>query len=101
MIFEINFIILLTTTLFSIGLLGVFLNRKNTIMILISIEILLLAVNIYFSIFSLYLDDILGHIFVIFILTIAAAESAIALSLIIALYKMQGYITVKPIKQKL
>ena len=68
---------------------------------LLSIEILLLAININFALFSLYLDDIVGHIFVIFILTIAAAESAIALSLIIALYKLKGFITVQPIKEKI
>lgn len=90
----------LTCILFIIGLTGVIVNRKNILMILLSIEILLLAVNLNFASFSIYLDDITGHIFVIFILTIAAAESAIGLSLITCLYKIKGNIEIKPTKKK-
>ena len=100
MILNLNYLFILTTIMFSIGLFGVFLNRKNIIMILVSIEILFLAISINFSILSIYLDDIAGHVFVIFILTIAAAESGIGLSLIIALYKLKGSIEVEPIKEK-
>lgn len=70
-------------------------------MIMLSIEILLLAINLNFSALSIYLDDIIGHIFVIFILTIAAAESAIGLSLISCLYQLKNSIEIKPIKKKL
>ena len=86
---SVNFILNLTSILFIIGLLGVVLNRKNILTILMSIEILLLAVNLNFAALSIYLDDIIGHIFVIFILTIAAAESAIGLAIITRFYRGQ------------
>jgi len=86
---SVNFILNLTSILFIIGLLGVVLNRKNILTILMSIEILLLAVNLNFAALSIYIDDIIGHIFVIFILTIAAAESAIGLAIITRFYRGQ------------
>ena len=98
---SINSILNLTSILFFIGLLGVVLNRKNILTILMSIEILLLAVNLNFAALSIYLDDIIGHIFVIFILTIAAAESAIVLALITCLYQLKNSIEIKPIKKKI
>ena len=70
-------------------------------MIMLSIEILLLSINLNFAALSIYLDDITGHIFVIFILTIAAAESAIGLSLITCLYQLKNSIEIKPIRKKL
>jgi NADH-quinone oxidoreductase subunit K len=69
-------------------------------MILLSIEILLLAINLNFATLSIYLDDLTGHIFVIFILTIAAAESAVGLSLITSLYQLKTSIEIEPIKKK-
>ena len=69
-------------------------------MILLSMEILLLSVNLNFALLSVYLDDIIGHIFIIFILTIAAAESAVGLSLITCLYQLKNSIEIKPIKKK-
>jgi NADH-quinone oxidoreductase subunit K len=98
---DINFIIILTSTIFSIGLIGVILNRKNILMILISIEMLILAININFATLSLYLDDIIGHIFILFILTIAAAESAIGLILITTLFQLKNSIELETVKQKL
>lgn len=89
----------MTSLLFSIGLTGVLLNRKNIVLVLISIEILTLASSLNYSIFSIYLDDIVGHIFVIFLLTIAAAESAIGLSLVISLFKLKDSINFKLIKK--
>jgi len=68
---------------------------------MLSIEILLLSINLNFAALSIYLDDITGHIFVIFILTIAAAESAIGLSLITCLYQLKNSIEIKPIRKKL
>jgi len=83
--------------IFSIGVLGIFLNRKNVIIILMSIELILLAVNINLVSFSIYLQDIVGQVFVIFILTVAAAEAAIGLAIIVAYYKNKGSINVETI----
>jgi len=71
------------STLFILGIWGIFLNRKNIIIMLMSIELMLLAVNLNFIIFSVYLDDLIGQVFAIFILTVAAAESAIGLSILV------------------
>jgi NADH-quinone oxidoreductase subunit K len=79
---SINYVLILTSIVFFIGLLGIVLNRKNILIIIMSIELLLLAVNLNFAAFSIYLDDIVGQIFVLFILTIAATESAIGLAVI-------------------
>ena len=73
--------------LFSIGVLGIFLNRKNVIILLMAIELMLLAVNMNFIAFSHYLGDIHGQIFVFFILTVAAAESAIGLAILVVLFR--------------
>jgi NADH-quinone oxidoreductase subunit K len=78
--------ITLATILFCIGVGGIFLNRKNIISILMSIEIMLLAVNINFVAFSVYLNDLLGQIFAIFILTVAGAEAAIGLAILVVYF---------------
>ena len=98
---SINYILGLTAIVFFIGLFGVILNRKNILTILMSIELLLLGVNLTFATVSTYLDDIIGHIFVIFILTIAAAESAIGLAIITIFYKLKSSIELEPIKKRL
>ena len=98
---SINYILCLTAIVFFIGLFGVILNRKNILTILMSIELLLLGVNLNFATLSIYLDDVIGHIFVIFILTIAAAESAIGLAIITIFYKLKHSIELEPIKKKL
>ena len=98
---SINYILGLTATVFFIGLFGVILNRKNVLTILMSIELLLLGVNLNFATLSIYLDDVIGHIFVIFILTIAAAESAIGLAIITIFYKLKHSIELEPIKKRL
>ena len=98
---SINYILGLTATVFFIGLFGVILNRKNVLTILMSIELLLLGVNLNFATLSIYLDDVIGHIFVIFILTIAAAESAIGLAIITVFYKLKNSIELEPIKKRL
>ena len=100
-IINIDYVLSLTIILFFIGLLGVVLNRKNILTILMSIEILLLSVNLNFAAISIYLDDIVGHIFVIFILTIAAAESAIGLAILTRFYNLKSSIELEPIKKKL
>lgn len=98
---SINYILGLTGTVFFIGLFGVILNRKNVLTILMSIELLLLGINLNFAALSIYLDDIIGHIFVIFILTIAAAESATGLAIITIFYKLKNSIELEPIKKRL
>jgi NADH-quinone oxidoreductase subunit K len=96
-----NYLLYVTTCIFCIGLVGILLNRKNIVMVLISIEILTLATSLNFSIISIYLDDIVGHIFVIFLITIAAAESAIGLSIVISLFQLKKTINFQSIKKNL
>jgi NADH-quinone oxidoreductase subunit K len=78
--------------LFFIGLLGIFITRKNIIIILMCIELMLLAVNMNFIIYSVYLDDIFGQVFALFVLTVAAAESAIGLAILVVYYRINGTI---------
>ena len=85
--------------IFTIGLMGVFLNRRNVIIILMSIELMLLAVNINLVSFSIYLQSLVGQIFTIFILTVAAAEAAIGLAIIVIYYKNKGSIDIKEINK--
>jgi NADH-quinone oxidoreductase subunit K len=98
---NINYILNVTTIIFIIGLVGIVLNRKNILIILMSIELLLLSVNLNFAALSIYLDDIIGQIFVIFILTIAATESAIGLAILTVFYRLKNSIELEPIKKKL
>ena len=79
--------LILGAILFSIGIVGVFLNRKNLIVLLMAIELMLLAVNLNFIAFSHFLGDTAGQIFVFFILTVAAAESAIGLAILVVLFR--------------
>lgn len=81
--------------LFAIGVLGIFVNRKNLVILLMSIELLLLAVNLNFIAFSHFLQDTAGQIFVFFILTVAAAESAIGLAILIVLFRSRRTINVE------
>lgn len=85
--------------LFSIAVLGIFLNRKNVIVLLMAIELMLLAVNMNFIAFSHYLGDIHGQIFVFFILTVAAAESAIGLAILVVLFRNLKTINVDDLDQ--
>ena len=81
--------------LFLLGIWGIFLNRKNIIIMLMSIELMLLAVNLNFLIFSVYLDDLIGQLFALLVLTVAAAESAIGLALLVVYYRIRGTIAVE------
>ncbi len=83
--------------LFTIGVFGIFLNRKNVIVILMSVELMLLAVNINFVAFSAFLGDLMGQIFVMLILTVAAAEAAIGLAIVVVYYRNRGSIAVDDI----
>ena len=96
---NIIYFLFITTLLFSIGAIGLVLNRKNILIIIMSIELMLLSVNLNFIIFSIYLDDILGQLFVIFILTIAATESAIGLAILSSYYKVKNTILIDRIKK--
>ena len=80
--------------LFMLGVFGIFLNRKNVIIILMSVELMLLAVNMNFVAFSYYLNDMAGQVFVFFILTVAAAESAIGLAILVLLFRNKSSINV-------
>ena len=86
--------LILGAILFSISVVGIFLNRKNVVILLMSIELLLLAVNMNFIAFSHYLNDIAGQVFVFFILTVAAAEAAIGLAILIVLFRSRQTINV-------
>jgi NADH-quinone oxidoreductase subunit K len=79
--------LVLGAILFAISVVGIFLNRRNVIILLMAIELMLLAVNMNFIAFSHYLDDVAGQIFVFFILTVAAAESAIGLAILVVLFR--------------
>ena len=91
--------LVLGAVIFSLGMIGIFLNRKNVIVILMSIELILLAVNINLVSFSIFLQDIVGQIFTMLILTVAAAEAAIGLAIIIVYYRNKGSIRVEEINQ--
>ncbi|MEN0000558.1 MAG: NADH-quinone oxidoreductase subunit NuoK [Pseudomonadota bacterium] len=83
--------------LFVIGIFGIFLNRKNVIVILMSIELILLAVNLNFIAFSAHLQDLVGQIFALFVLTVAAAEAAIGLAILVVFYRNRGSIAVEDV----
>ena len=89
----------LGAVIFSIGIIGIFLNRKNIIVILMSIELILLAVNINLVSFSSYTNEITGQIFTLFILTVAAAEAAIGLAIIVSYYRIKGSIRIEDINE--
>jgi NADH-quinone oxidoreductase subunit K len=91
--------LVLGAILFAISVVGVFLNRKNVIILLMAIELMLLAVNMNFIAFSYYLGDIDGQVFVFFILTVAAAESAIGLAILVALFRNLQTINVDDLDQ--
>ena len=89
--------LILAAIIFTIGVIGIFLNRKNVIIILMSIELILLAVNINLVSFSIFTQDLTGQIFTMFILTVAAAEAAIGLAIIVAYYRNKESIRIEDI----
>ena len=91
--------LVLGALLFAISVVGIFLNRKNVIILLMCIELMLLAVNLNFIAFSHYLNDIAGQVFVFFILTVAAAESAIGLAILVVLFRSLRTINVDDLDQ--
>ena len=89
--------LVVAATLFTLGVFGIFLNRKNVIIILMSIELMLLAVNINLVAFSSHLGDLVGQIFALFVLTVAAAEAAIGLAILVVYFRNRGSIAVTDI----
>src|SRR6186713_706191 len=85
--------------LFTLGVLGIFLNRKNIIIILMSVELILLAVNINFVAFSAFLGDLVGQVFALFVLTVAAAEAAIGLAILVVYFRNRGSIAVDDVNR--
>ena len=95
---NLSYVLKLTTFLFCAGMLGLVLNRKNILVAIMCIELLLLSVNFNFIIFSIYLDDIFGSLFILFVLTVAAAESALGLAILTVYYRLKNSILLKPLK---
>ena len=93
----ITYFLYLSSTIFTLGLVGFFLNRKNLIILLMSIELILLASNINFIAFSYFYDDLVGQIFVFFILTVSAAEASIGLAIIVIFFRLKDSIHIDDI----
>ena len=96
---ELGHYLSLGAVIFLLGVVGIFLNRKNVIVILMSVELILLSVNINLVAFSTYSNEIVGQIFTFFILTVAAAEAAIGLAIIVSYYRTKGSIRVQDINE--
>ena len=90
--------LILSSIILTLGVFGIFLNRKNVIIILMSIELILLSVNINLVAFSVYLGDLVGQVFALFILTVAAGEAAIGLAILVVYFRNRGSIAVEDIK---
>lgn len=86
------FYLLLSMILFLIGIIGIFLSRKNIILIIMSLELMLLAANYNYLLFTIYIDDLMGQVFSLLILTVGASESALGLALVISYYRTYKYI---------
>ena len=99
MILGLTHFLVLSALLFSISIAGIIINRKNLIILLMSIELMLLAVNLNFIAFSHYLDDLAGQVFVFFILTVAAAEAAIGLAILVVLFRNRRSINVADLNE--
>lgn len=95
----INHYLVLSTIIFTIGICGIFLNRKNIIIILMSIELMLLAVNINMVAFSVHLRDLGGQVFTMFTLTVAAAEAAIGLAILVVFYRKKNSIEIDDVSE--
>ena len=94
MLFKLYFFLIFSLVLFFFSILGIFITKKNLIIILISTELLFLSINFNFLIFSVYLDDMVGQIFSLLILTISASEAAIGLAILIIFYRIRGIISI-------
>lgn len=92
---NILYLTFLTTLLYLVGILGLVFNRKNILIIIMSLEIMLLAINLNFITFSIYLDDLLGQMFVLYILTVAATESSIGLAILVVFFRVKKTILIE------
>ena len=99
MIVTLNHFLILGSIIFTLGVLGIFLNKKNVIVILMSLELILLSVNINFVAFSSYIGDLTGQVFAMFSLTVAAAEAAIGLAILVVYFRNRNSIAVEDINQ--
>jgi NADH-quinone oxidoreductase subunit K len=99
MVVSLSHYLIVAGVLFTLGIFGIFLNRKNLIVILMSIELMLLAVNINFVAFSAFLGDLVGQIFTMLVLTVAAAEAAIGLAIVVVFYRAHRSIAVEDINE--
>ena len=99
MVIPVSHYLTLAAILFTTGVFGIFLNRKNVIIILMSIELILLAVNINFVAFSAFLGDLMGQVFALLVLTVAAAEAAVGLAILVTYFRNRGGIAVEDINQ--
>ena len=97
MVIGIEHFLIVSAILFTLGVFGIFLNRRNVIVILMSIELMLLSVQVNLVAFSAYLHDLTGQVFAMFILTVAAAEAAIGLAILVAFFRNKGTIAVEDI----
>ena len=97
MVIGLSHYLIVAAILFTIGVLGIFLNRKNVIIILMCIELILLAVNINFVAFATHMGDLAGQVFAMFILTVAAAEAAIGLAILVVYFRNRGDIAVEDV----
>ena len=97
MTIDLTHYLIVAALLFTIGVFGIFINRKNVIIILMSIELILLAVNINFVAFSVYLHDLVGQVFALLVLTVAAAEAAIGLAILVVYFRNRGSIAVEDV----
>ena len=97
MVIGLSHYLAIAAILFTIGVFGIFLNRKNVIVMLMSIELILLAVNINFVAFSSFLGDLVGQVFALFVLTVAAAEAAIGLAILVIYFRNRGTIAVEDV----
>jgi NADH-quinone oxidoreductase subunit K len=93
-----TYLLIVMSVLFILGLCGVFLTRKNIIVVLIAIELMLLAANGSLVLFSLHIDDIMGQVYTLLVLTVAAAESAIGLAILVAYHRLRGIIDVDTLR---
>jgi NADH-quinone oxidoreductase subunit K len=98
MLLGINIYLIVSSLLFVIGLTGFLVNRKNILLLLLSLEIMLLAININFVVISVFLDDLLGQVFTLLVLTVAASESALGLAILIVYYRIRGGIALDTVQ---
>ena len=97
MVIGLSHYLTVAAVLFTLGVFGIFLNRKNVIVILMSVELILLAVNVNFVAFSVVLNDLAGQVFAMFVLTVAAAEAAIGLAIVLIYFRNRGSIQVEDV----